>query len=79
MFYYNVKNPIIAFDNQSEEQLNKDILEELMLKGAINKEYNLPKLMDSSDTSKSLVVPAKILIRMAMSKEKKKYIVNGIV
>lgn len=57
VFYYNVKNPIIAFDNQSEEQLNKDILEELMLKGAINKEYNLPKLMDSSDTSKSVVVP----------------------
>jgi len=57
VFYYNVKDPLIAFENQDADQLNLDILQELMLKGAINREYDLPKMMDASYNDKSIIIP----------------------
>lgn len=58
MLYYNVDNPLINSDTDEEDVIQDKILETLKMKGQINDNERIVRMMDSECEGRSWVIPA---------------------
>lgn len=59
LLYYHISDPCISTDGSAvtEEEINQNILKELRMKGMVNDDPQIVKLLDSSMTAKSDIIP----------------------